>query len=279
MNLFQIFKPLIEQLWWILPLFILGALLKSSWFKGVMGEAMVRLSAKFLLDPSVYRAIHNVTLTTPDGTTQIDHVFVSRFGIFVVETKNYSGWIFGEEHQAMWTQKIYKTTHKFQNPLRQNYKHLKALEALLNISPEKFHSVIVFVGGSTFKTAMPDNVTYSGGYIRYIKSKIEEIFTDAEVEEIYQSICTGRLQPSFAISREHIKNVQNRLDLDAPRLCPKCRMVQNITEIKTIIGRTYQYVVGYRRRSGGSLDSSLLGHCSHLINTLEAVTQPTAHIL
>jgi restriction system protein len=222
MNLFQIFKPMIEQLWWVLPLFILGALLKSSWFKGVMGETMVRLSAKFLLDPTEYRAIHNVTLTTPDGTTQIDHVFVSRFGIFVVETKNYSGWIFGDESKSMWTQKIYKTTYQFQNPLRQNYKHLKALEALLSIPPEKFHSVIVFVGGSTFKTTMPDNVTYSGGYIRYIKSNTDVIFTDAEVEEIYQSIFTGRLKPSFATSRAHIKNVQNRLDPDAPRLCPKC---------------------------------------------------------
>lgn len=51
----------------------------------------------------------------------------SRFGIFAIETKNMQGWIFGSKRQAEWTQKIYKRTFKFQNPLRQNYKHTKAL--------------------------------------------------------------------------------------------------------------------------------------------------------
>lgn len=222
MNIFLILKPILAQLWWIIPIIVIVIILKSSWFKGFIGEAMVRLSAKYLLNPDEYRAIHNVTLTTPDGTTQIDHVFVSRFGIFVVETKNYGGWIFGGENQAMWTQKLFKSAHKFQNPLRQNYKHLKALESLLNIPLDKFHSVVVFVGGSTFKTPMPANVTYTGGYIRYIKSKTEQIFLPAEVEKIYQAIGTGRLAPSFATSREHVRNLQKRNDPDAPRLCPKC---------------------------------------------------------
>ncbi|MDZ7854092.1 MAG: nuclease-related domain-containing protein [Halomonas sp.] len=75
-----------------------------------------------------YKPIHNVTLPTPDGSTQIDHIFVSRFGIFVVETKNMKGWIFGDKDQAQWTQKIYRKSFRFQNPLRQNYKHVKSLE-------------------------------------------------------------------------------------------------------------------------------------------------------
>lgn len=69
-----------------------------------------------------------MTLDTPDGTTQIDHVFLSPFGVFVLETKNMRGWIFGSENQAQWTQQIFKQRFKFQNPTRQNYKHLKALE-------------------------------------------------------------------------------------------------------------------------------------------------------
>ncbi|WP_163009979.1 nuclease-related domain-containing protein, partial [Pseudomonas viridiflava] len=104
-----------------------------------------------------------VTLDTADGTTQIDHVFISPFGIFVLETKNMSGWIFGREKQPQWTQKIYRRTYKFQNPLRQNYKHLKALEATLGVSLEHLHSVVSFVGESTFKTAMPANVTQGIG--------------------------------------------------------------------------------------------------------------------
>jgi len=129
----NIIAMLFEQFWWLIPLLILGSVLKTPWFKGLLGEWLVKVSAKYLLDKDVYHAIHNVTLETSDGTTQIDHIFVSRYGIFVVETKNYKGWIFGSEHQAMWTQRIFKVSHKFQNPLRQNYKHLKALEATLNV--------------------------------------------------------------------------------------------------------------------------------------------------
>lgn len=218
----SILKPLLDQLWWAIPLVIVSSIAKTSWFKGVFGEWLVRVSAKFLLDKNEYRAIHNVTLKTPDGTTQIDHVFVSRYGIFVVETKNYSGWIFGDEHQATWTQKIFKSTNKFQNPLRQNFKHIKALESLTKLPSEAFQSVIVFVGGSEFKTTMPPNVTYAGGYIAYIKSKNDPILSLPEVESALSSITTGRLAPSLATNREHVKNVQRRLDPDAARSCPKC---------------------------------------------------------
>lgn len=222
MHLTSVLKPFFDQLWWLLPLLIAAGIAKTPWFKGFFGELLVRLSAKFLLDPNEYRAIHNVTLKTPDGTTQIDHVFVSRFGIFVVETKNYSGWIFGDENQATWTQKLFKTTNKFQNPLRQNFKHIKALESLVSLPSETFHSIIVFVGGSEFKTKMPQNVTYAGGYISYIKSKTSPILSASEVEAVYSAISTGRMAPSLVTNREHVKNVQRRLDVDAPRACPKC---------------------------------------------------------
>jgi restriction system protein len=212
----------VEKYWWLIPLLIIVSTLKTPWFKGLFGEWLVKISAKYLLDKEIYHAIHNVTLETPDGTTQIDHVFVSQYGIFVVETKNYTGWIFGSEHQPTWTQKIYKTTNKFQNPLRQNYKHLKALEAALDISIDKLHSVIVFVGGNTFKTDMPANVTYAGGYIRYIKSFTSPVITDAELQKALSLIQTKRLKPSFKTNQEHVKNVQARLDPTAAKLCPKC---------------------------------------------------------
>src|SRR5690554_4348592 len=131
-----ILPPLINAMTWLIPLMILGVVLRSPWFKGWFGEQLVRLFAHYQLDRQTYRRLHDVTLTTPDGTTQIDHVFVSPFGIFVVETKNMSGWIFGGEKQAQWTQQIYKRRFRFQNPLRQNYKHLKALEAALGVTPE-----------------------------------------------------------------------------------------------------------------------------------------------
>lgn len=216
------FGPIIQQLWWLFALVIIISILKTPLLKGYLGELMVRLSARLLLDKDLYRAIHNVTLNTPDGTTQIDHIFVSCFGIFVVETKNYGGWIFGGKDQATWTQKHFKSTHRFQNPLRQNYKHVKALESLLSVPPEKIFSVIVFVGGSTFKTPMPENVTFAGAYIKYIKSKTQKIFTTSDVEKIYAAICGNRITPSFATNSEHINNLKHRLEKENSGKCPKC---------------------------------------------------------
>ena len=71
-----------------------------SLLKGLSGELQSTLAKKVLLDANVYEDINNVTLPLANGqcgTTQIDHIIVSRFGIFVVETKNISGWIFGDE--------------------------------------------------------------------------------------------------------------------------------------------------------------------------------------
>jgi len=87
----QILSNIFTSFWWFLPLFVLAALLKSSWFKGLIGEAMVNMAAKLFLNKSDYHLIKNVTLPTESGTTQIDHIIVSRFGIFVIETKNMKG--------------------------------------------------------------------------------------------------------------------------------------------------------------------------------------------
>lgn len=227
---FSLLAPFAPTLFWLLPLAFIIGLLKSPWMKGYLGELLVRLVAHWRLDRQTYRRLHNVTLPTLDGTTQIDHVFLSRYGIFVVETKNMRGWIFGSERQAQWTQKLYGRTFKFQNPLRQNYKHLKALEATLGVSPEHLHSVITFVGGSTFKTKVPANVTQGVGFIRSIRSFQQPVFSAAEVEKMLHALQTGRRAPTLATHREHVQTLKRRCDPTAERQCPKCS--------STLIART-----------------------------------------
>lgn len=78
MILAPLIKQLIGTLWYLLPILILAALFKSSWFKGVVGEFIVNIAAKLMLDKNEYHLIKNVTLPTEDGTTQIDHVIVSK---------------------------------------------------------------------------------------------------------------------------------------------------------------------------------------------------------
>ncbi|HVK93692.1 MAG TPA: NERD domain-containing protein [Noviherbaspirillum sp.] len=223
MDLSPLLGQLLHNLWFLLPLLLLAALVKSTWFKGMMGEAIVNLSARYLLNRDEYHLIKNVTLPVEDGTTQIDHIIVSRFGIFVIETKNMKGWIFGDARQKTWTQKIYKHTTKFQNPLHQNYKHVKALEARLELDSACLHSLIVFVGDSTFKTKMPDNVTQEGGYIRYIKSKTQPLLDTQQVAAVMEQIQTGRRPASIKTHVEHIKHVKAIVaGKSAQSRCPKC---------------------------------------------------------
>jgi len=208
------FSPIIQQiygaLWYLIPLAILAGILKSPWFKGITGEFLVNTAARLLLPKDKYHLIKDVTLQTDDGTTQIDHIIVSRYGVFVIETKNMKGWIFGSANQKTWTQKIYKYTHKFQNPLHQNYKHVKTLETLLNIPASAIHSLVVFVGDSTFKTELPENVVYAGGYIRYIKARREVILSQAAVDTMTAQIEQLRLQRGFTTNRQHVKHLRQK---------------------------------------------------------------------
>lgn len=204
--LLLMFKPVA----WGVAALSLIKLFKTPWARGYRGELSVRLQARLGLPEAVYKRLHNVTLRTPDGTTQIDHVFVSPYGVFVVETKHMRGWIFGGERQAQWTQKLYRKTWRFQNPLRQNYKHAKALEATLGIAAEHVHSVVVFNGNATFKTPMPANVCRGRTFVRYIKSFREPVFSQAEAEAMSRAIQRQRLPATWATSRAHVAHLKAR---------------------------------------------------------------------
>ncbi|WP_273210005.1 nuclease-related domain-containing protein [Marinobacter subterrani] len=85
MDLSPVYQPLIAAVWYLLPLAIIAGLIKSPLFKGKFGEFLVNLSARWFLDKSRYHLIKNVTLATEDGTTQIDHVLISEFGVFAAD--------------------------------------------------------------------------------------------------------------------------------------------------------------------------------------------------
>ncbi len=218
----------------VILIFMLGVavlyFLKSPWFKGFAGEMMVHISAKIHLNKDKYHVLRNVTLPTADGTTQIDHIIVSEYGVFVIETKNMKGWIFGTAHQRQWTQKIFKYTNKFQNPIHQNYKHVETLKSMLELNDQQIFSVVVFVGSSTFKTDMPENVINGPRLIKYIKSKDQHVLFDTDVQMILSKIEAERLVPSRKTTKAHINHVkqivQEKQNIDPS---PKCIMTAAIS--------------------------------------------------
>ena len=119
--------------------------LKFFYDKGKAGEKAVMRRLKWL--PEIdYRVINNLMLPTTYGTTQLDHVVISRYGIFVIETKNYQGYVYGGEDTEKWTQNIWGNKYSTPNPIRQNNTHVKALEyhlKKLNIDCP-IHSIVAF---------------------------------------------------------------------------------------------------------------------------------------
>jgi hypothetical protein len=187
---------------------VLAGLLRRPQVKGWIGEILLHLRLRWALDRQRYRLFHNLILPTSDGSTQIDHVLVSRHGIFVIETKHYGGWIFGGQHDRRWTQKFPRRSHTFQNPLRQNHKHVRALAALTGVDDRLLVSLVVFVGSCTFKTAMPDNVTRPGGCLDAIRARTDTPLSEAEVDAICARIAAGRIAPSRAANAAHARHVR-----------------------------------------------------------------------
>lgn len=154
------------------------------------GEAAVRrLLIRTLNDPA-YHLLNNITIPVDDGTTQIDHILLSRYGVFVIETKHYSGWIFAHPTGRTWTQVKYRYKSKFQNPLRQNYKHVRVVKSLLHfIPPEHIHSLVVFTGDGVFKTERPAGVVQLTELEAAIRWRNQPIMDENRLQ-----FCIGRIE-------------------------------------------------------------------------------------
>ncbi len=185
--------------------------INSARYKGVVGELIINISNKLikLTNRNKYITIEDVFIPSSYGTTQIDHIIISEYGMFVIETKNISGWIFGSPDKKLWTQKLNKNcAYKFYNPLWQNYKHTKALADLTGVNHDLIKSVVVFVGKTKFKTSMPDNVLKLDQYISYIINQQITVFTKEEKKRIHQIILDNKLDNNWETARQHVKHLK-----------------------------------------------------------------------
>jgi len=188
-----------------------------SIIKGWFGEKQTQFGMWLKLGDE-YTRFHDVIVPTYNGTTQIDHILLSRFGIFVIETKNINGWIFGNEKSKQWTQSMYGKKFKFQNPLHQNYRHTKALESYLQTDHDNIHSVVFFIGENTkIKTELPNNVM-THGLSAYIKSFQSNVFSSSELDQFEQKI--SQLRDLNISTKDHVANLKNRHSSNS--ICPKC---------------------------------------------------------
>jgi len=183
----------------------------ESYIKGKMGEIKTNIAQTLFLDLNEYHIFNDVLINGSHGTTQVDHVIVSRYGIFVIETKNKDGWIYGQRDDDEWTQVFFKKKFKFQNPLHQNYLHTKSLAEILTIDHEYMFPIVMFWGKCSFKTNMPENVL-KNGLTKHIKSKRRVLLHEDQVQIICQQLKNIKNNTSIFDNGRHIRNLKKRFN-------------------------------------------------------------------
>lgn len=183
--------------------------------KGFWGEYRIFATLEKLAKP--HHILTNLYIPRKDGTTtEIDLIYLSRHGIFVIESKNYSGWIFGNEKQKYWTQTFEnKQKFRFFNPIWQNAAHISALrEVLPEELSQHLHSLIVFSNQAVLK-----KVTVTSENIHVIKREqlkstlhqmnqtIADSFSPTQLTEIFQ-LLSAFTHPDEQIKQQHIATIQ-----------------------------------------------------------------------
>ena len=201
--------------------------INSSKIKGSIGEAKVNTRLNFI--GKEYIVLKDILIKSSNGyTSQIDELVLSEYGLFVIETKNYKGWIFGNEKAENWTQVIYKEKHTFRNPIKQNWSHIYALKSLLSDYPNiKYHPIVVFSGNATLKSiesSIP--VIYSNKLNSTIRKLSFEICLSIDELNKIQTILESSELKERNARKEHIKNIKQNVREKkikmANLICPRC---------------------------------------------------------
>lgn len=154
-----------------------------------------------------YKLLSDIMIRSENGTSQIDHILIGKKGIFVIETKDYSGLIYGDEYSKHWTQIINRTNNQFYNPIRQNYGHIKSLERYIKRN-DIFISIIVFTNKSKLKKIKTETpVIQLNKLKRYIKRyKSDTKLSKNEIDVIYNLIKKSNIDSNRA-RKKHVKRI------------------------------------------------------------------------
>lgn len=200
--------------------FLIIRILKSPKTKGVVGEFLVERSLGRNIPHRKY-VIHDVLLYDGKRSYQIDHIVIRKTGVFVIETKYYSGRIYGQENQKKWTQVLSYGREKnyFYNPISQNRSHIYALGKIIG-RRDCFVSIIVFPKAKIM-TRFETCVGSISKMKRYIRRHKKEILTTAEIESIYNQLIDFKQNPRLT-HKQHRKNVRNLIRSIEKNICPRC---------------------------------------------------------
>ena len=224
-------------------LIVLGVLLgiligwsQLSSGKGFIGELLVRLIIGKTKAGKQY-VLNNYMVVDEDKSSQIDHIVIRKNGVFVIETKNYSGRIYGKENQHEWTQvlKYGKVKNKIYNPIKQNATHIYRIKKLID-EDVKIKSLVVFVQNNT-KYIEASNVIPLNVLGKTIKAPSDTALTAEQMQNIYKKLLDAS-EKQAVTKDQHIKNIQIMKEALEEGICPRCggALVQRSSQYGAFLG-------------------------------------------
>ncbi|MBR5216430.1 MAG: NERD domain-containing protein [Bacteroidales bacterium] len=193
---------------------------------GKKGELNVNFNLHFLSNE--YHLFDDVYIYLNDKSIQIDHIVVSKYGVFVIETKNIKGWILGGDNSEYWTKNVYGKKYKFYNPVKQNYSHVKALQILLKISRDKFIPIVAFLPQATLKCTTSEIVITSNKLLKTIRNYKDIILTDNDVDRIVMEL-SSLSGVDRKMRKQHVDDIKRNVEIKKEKInaciCPKCNGV------------------------------------------------------
>lgn len=224
----------------LIALIIYFAWYNSPKQKGKRGEEKVY---KILLElPDDYHIFNDVILDTGKGTTQIDHIVVSKYGVFAIETKNYRGEIYGNDDQEYWKQIIvtevtyrrnpfktytYVTKNQLYNPVKQSLAHVYAIkQKLKNLSWLPIVPIVVFCGNAYLKKVETKyHVIYDDELIDTIQKYKTARLSDSDVQEVINKLALHNMREVID-DDSHVFNIRAKEREKEEKLsmgiCPRC---------------------------------------------------------
>ncbi len=203
--------------------------------------------------------LRNIYLPNDNGeTSEVDLIYITRKGIFVFESKNYSGWIFGDENAQYWTVTLpNQQKNRFYNPIRQNRTHIQLLKRYIGAGIPCF-SIIVFsercefkkitVASSDVKVIQRDK-TYAA--VRDIWDSVPDVLSDETVTELYEQLRqltnVDKATKAAHISRIEKMKKSTLAALAEKRICPRCgkQLVLRTAKSGVNAGKQFWGCTGY----------------------------------
>lgn len=193
---------------------VLDLIFDEAWV-GKRGETLTERELKLVqLFGRKGKVLRNVYLPKTNGeTSELDLVFITQKGIFIFESKNYSGWIFGNDQNKNWTAVLpNKQKYRFYNPVMQNRSHMKWMEKVVGSDIPLF-SIIVFsercelkeISLSSFAYVIKRERTYAT--VREIWNSNPDMVSDDRIDEIYEKL-QMYTNADQAVKAAHIEAIQ-----------------------------------------------------------------------